>query len=196
METLVLNSLYMPIDRISWTDAITDILTGRAEVVETYADRFVRSGYRETDVPGAIEALRTDEKNVWKVPSIIRFVGKAIFRKRYVKFNRHNVWLRDQGRCQFCNSRVRMSEFTYDHVVPQSKGGRTCWTNIVVCCHPCNQRKANRMASEVGMKLQREPFQPMTLPGQVSPVLQWKDGMPDSWKSFLASVSYWHGSLD
>jgi hypothetical protein len=46
------------------------------------------------------------------------------------------------------------------------------------------------------MKLLREPFIPMHLPGHVSPALKWQDGMPPSWRNFLESVRYWHGKLD
>jgi 5-methylcytosine-specific restriction endonuclease McrA len=196
MDTLVLNSAYMPIDRISWTDAIGDLLTGRAEVLDTYEDKTVSSGSCELDVPWTFEALRTEEIGVWKVPSIIRFLSKAVFFRRNVKFNRHNVWLRDKGRCQYCNVRMGMDEFTYDHVVPFSKGGKTNWLNIVVACVPCNHKKANRTPAGARMRLRRDPFRPMHLPGQVSPALMWRDGMPPSWKSFLASVSYWHGKLE
>ena len=196
MDTLVLNSAWMPIDRISWMDAIGDLLTGRAEVVEAYEDLTVCSGAGHASLPHTFEALRTERAGVWRVPSIIRFLSKAVFFRRHVKFNRHNVWLRDQARCQFCNARTKMDEFTYDHVVPLSRGGQTKWENIVVSCMSCNHTKANRTPAEAGMKLRRAPFKPMHLPGQVSPALCWKDGMPESWKSFLASVSYWHGSLD
>ena len=196
MDTLVLNSAYMPIDRVSWTAAISDLISGRAEVVEAYEDRTVRSGNGDPDLPRTFDALRTKQANVWKVPSIIRFLGKAVFFHRYVKFNRHNVWLRDEGRCQFCGIKLRMDEFTFDHVIPQSRGGKTKWTNIVCACHPCNHKKANRTPEEARMRLRRKPAQPMHLPGQVSPALRWREGMPDSWKSFLASVSYWHSKLD
>jgi len=196
METLVLNSAYMPVDRKSWMKAIGDLLTGRAEVVETYEGMTVSSGGNITDLPRTFEALRTGEAGVWKVPSVIRFLTRAVFCKRNVKFNRHNVWLRDKGCCQFCGTKTRMDEFTYDHVIPASRGGKTTWKNIVVACVPCNHKKANRTPDEAKMKLRRQPFQPVSLPGEVSPALRWRDGMPDSWKSFLASVSYWHGVLD
>jgi len=98
--------------------------------------------------------------------------------------------------CQYCNVRMSSDEFTYDHIVPFSKGGTTKWRNIVVACVPCNHKKANRTPREAGMRLRRKPFIPMHLPGQVSPALKWHEGMPPSWKSFLASVSYWHGKLD
>ena len=83
MDTLVLNSAYMPIDRISWREALCSLIKGRAEVVEEYEDWTVSS-----------------PTHTWKVPSVIRFITKVVgmFRKG-PKFNRHNVDLRDQGRC-------------------------------------------------------------------------------------------------
>ena len=196
MDTLVLNSAYLPVDRISWMDAICDLFSGRAEVVDTYADKTVTTASGGLDLPWTFEALRTHRAGVWKVPSIIRFLSKAIFHRRRVRFNRHNVWLRDLGQCQYCGCKTRMSDFTYDHVIPRSKGGKTKWGNIVVACMDCNTKKANRTPAEAKMKLRRKPFIPVHLPGQVSPALHWKDGMPDSWKSFLASVRYWHDQLD
>lgn len=195
MDTLVLNNAYMPIDRVSWFDAISDLFAGRAEVVDVYEDRVVRSGTNSL-VPRTFEPLRTDEAGVWKVPSIIRFLTKAVFRQRCVRFNRHNVWLRDRGKCQYCNHKVTKSEFTLDHVLPRSRDGKTKWTNVVVSCLPCNHRKANRTPVEAGMKLCREPVQPMQVPGQLSPVLSWHEGLPSSWKDFMESVRYWHTALE
>ena len=32
----------------------------------------------------------------------------------------------------------------YDHIYPQSKGGKTVWTNIVSSCRACNRDKADK----------------------------------------------------
>ena len=178
MDTLVLNSSYMPIDRISWRDALSRILTGRAEVVEEYEGWTVCS-----------------PSTVFKVPSIIRFLGKVagLFRKG-VRFNRHNVYLRDKGRCGYCGLRVSRSSFTYDHVVPRHQGGKTTWTNVVVSCLPCNQEKSNRTPRQAGMVLKTKPHRPKTLPGGFN--LSWDDKMPGSWQTFLRNTAYWHGQLD
>jgi 5-methylcytosine-specific restriction endonuclease McrA len=196
MDTLVLNSAYLPIDRISWMDAIGDLLTGRAEVVDVYENVTVRSGSNcDRNLSHSFLALATEQTGVWRVPSIIRFLTRAVFPKRSVKFNRHNVWLRDGGRCQYCNVKLRTEEFTYDHVLPQSRGGKTQWENIVCACIPCNHLKGNRTPAEARLRLLREPFRPTQLPGQLSPAMAWKEGMPESWRSFLESVRYWHGGL-
>ena len=196
MDTLVLNSAYMPIDRISWMDAIGDLITGRAEVLDCYENVTVRSGSgNSSTLPHTFMALATEQAGVWRVPSIIRFLGKAVFHRRVVKFNRHNVWLRDQGSCQYCGCKLQTEEMTYDHILPQSREGKTTWENIVVACIPCNHRKANRTPAEAKMKLLRQPFKPTQLPGMLSPALAFQEGMPESWRSFLESVRYWHGGL-
>lgn len=194
MDTLVLNSAWIPVNRVSWMEAVCDLITGRAEVVEVYEDRVVRSGTGGS-VPATFDPLRTEAEGVWLVPSIIRCVGKAVFFRGYVRFNRHNVWLRDRKQCQFCGVHLKVDEFTYDHVTPVSRGGQTRWENIVVACIKCNHRKGNRLPAEAGMRLLRKPFKPEHLPGQLSPALKWSEGMPDSWQSWLIGVTYWHGNL-
>ena len=180
MDTLVLNIAYMPISRVSWKQAICWIVSGRAELVEGYEDRVIRS-----------------PSQAFPMPSVVRFLSKTVtFLTKGVRFSRNNVWLRDRGLCQYCGKEVCRSEFTYDHVLPRSQGGKTTWENIVVACHQCNQRKKNRTPKQARMKLQRAPFRPPFLPGLDSPVLSFREGMPPSWKDYLSSVTYWHGRLE
>ena len=198
MDTLVLNSGFQPINRISWSEAIGCLFSRECEVVEVYEEKFVHSGRNVgDDIPDSLSLLRTEEDGKWFVPSVIRFLTKAagMFRKG-VKFNRNNVWARDKGRCQFCDQRVSRSGFTYDHVIPRCQGGRTRWENIVVSCNPCNQQKRNRTPAQAKMKLRRTPQRPKYLPGVTSPLLNWREGMPETWRSYLASYRYWHSELD
>ena len=180
METLVLNLSYLPISRVPWQKAITWVVTDRAEIVEEYEDNPIRSAYK-----------------VFPMPSVIRLLHQVqgLFRKG-VKFNRKNVWLRDKNRCQYCGIRVSLSEFTFDHILPQSRGGKTKWENIVVSCYGCNQKKGHRTPREAGMHLRTSPVKPRSLPGMVFPALTWGEHMPESWRSFLFSVGYWNGKLE
>ena len=180
MDTLVLNAAYMPISRTTWQKAITWLWTGRAEVVEEYENRVVRSPSFEI-----------------KVPSIIRFLGRVrgLFRKG-VKFNRHNVYLRDKGRCVYCGNKVSKSNFTYDHVAPKSQGGKTIWTNVVIACLRCNQRKSNRTPAQARMRLRVQPIRPRSLPGTAHSSLAWNEDMPETWKDYLRTVSYWTAELE
>ncbi len=179
METLVLNAAYQPINRVSWQEAFRLVFTGRAEIVETYADRVVRSA-----------------RAAFPVPSIVRFVRmvRSVFR-RGIRFNRRNVYLRDKGRCQYCGDKVSLDGFSFEHVIPRAQGGKTSWENIVVACIPCNRRKGGRTPEQARMRLRSKPVRPRSLPGMGSG-LGWNDGMPHSWKTYLQSVGYWHAPLD
>ncbi|MCP3958032.1 MAG: HNH endonuclease [bacterium] len=180
METLVLNAAYQPVNRVSWQEAFRMVFTGRAEIVETYTDRVIRSA-----------------REVFPVPSIVRFVRKVTYVFRGgVKFNRKNLYLRDKGRCQYCGDRVPSNAFDFEHVIPKAQGGRTRWENIVVACIPCNQRKGNRTPSQAGMRLRSKPMRPRFLPGAGSASLIWSEGMPRTWRDYLHSVRYWHVALE
>lgn len=180
MDVLVLNHAWQPLRRVSWQTAFGWVFTGRAEVIESYADRQISSAHSS-----------------WPMPSIVRFLRKVTrFFRQVIKFNRRNVWLRDRGRCQYCQVAVSSNEFTYDHIVPRSRGGGTRWENIVVCCLPCNQRKANRTPAEVGMRLVSPAERPRRLPGPTDTTLAWREGMPASWRDYFGSVGYWTDALD
>lgn len=149
MDTLVLSTAYQPLAHVSWQQAMGMWASGRAEIIEEYDNRFVN----------------TVNKN-FKMPSVIRFI-KNVF-KRYnhknIKFSRRNVFLRDRGKCQYCTKSLSEANFTLDHVVPVSKGGKKEWENIVTCCSFCNQKKRNRGPDEAGMSLMRRPVRPKTIP--------------------------------
>jgi len=179
METLVLSQSYEPVARVSWQRAITLIWEGKVEVVEEYEDWKVKSVTLE-----------------FKVPSVIRFLRKVFGRKRAVKFSRENVYARDNGRCQYCSNKITRAEATYDHVIPRSQGGHTRWENIVISCNGCNQKKGGRTPEQAHMKLLSTPVKPKKLPDTVRLTFTYQKGMPESWKNWLRSVTYWAGELE
>ena len=129
------------------------------------------------------------------MPSVVRFL-KPVPRKKAVKFSRQNVYVRDQGKCQYCGQRVPRTDFTYEHVIPRAQGGTTCWENVVVSCVPCNQRKGGRTPEQARMPLLVRPVKPKKLPDLAHLSLSFKPGMPESWKTWLRDAVYWNGTLD
>jgi 5-methylcytosine-specific restriction endonuclease McrA len=111
-------------------------------------------------------------------------------RKKKVKFSRVNIYARDKYRCQYCGIKGRMKDFTFDHVIPRSQGGKTTWDNIVTCCPDCNCKKDSRTPKEAGMKLRKHPVQPEWLPAITIRVSQ--KSLPAAWKDYL----YWNVTLD
>ena len=167
---LILSDGYSPLRRVGWQQVIGDVLDGRAEVLEVYANRFIHTV--SESIP---------------MPAVIRFVKKvkAYFRQ-YAKCNRRNVWLRDFGHCQYCGVKVSYSEYEEEHVIPRSQGGKTCWDNIVVSCTPCNQKKKNRTPAQAGMTLRAKPVAPKEVhgPGFTVPWAE-ENVIPEEWRLYL-----------
>ncbi len=177
--TLVLDPGYKPIDRIPWQRAFTLIFLGKVDVVEEYEDHEVKS-----------------VSFSYKVPSIVRWLGRIRKTRRAIKFSRENVYARDRGKCQYCAMKITRATFTYDHVLPKSRGGLTEWTNVVCACMDCNQKKRDRTPQEAGMKLQNLPEKPKKLPETATFTLTWRKGDPDVWRQWLTSIAYWNSELD
>lgn len=179
METLVLSASYEPVARVGWERAITLLWEGKVEVIEEYEDKYVHSVTLE-----------------FKIPSVIRFLKAVRGRKRAIKFSRENVYARDGGKCQYCAQKVPRAQATYDHVLPRAMGGHTRWENVVIACYTCNQRKACRTPEQAKMALLSQPVKPKKLPDTIRLTFTVNKDMPESWKQWLTSVSYWNGELD
>ena len=90
-------------------------------------------------------------------PSVVklRYYVKVPYRTR-ASLSRRAVFVRDNYECQYCGRKAE----NVDHVIPRSRGGGHTWDNVVAACRPCNSRKENRNASDVGMRLRHPPRQP------------------------------------
>jgi len=69
-----------------------------------------------------------------------------------------------------------------DHVVPRSRGGADTWENLVWSAKDVNQRKADRLPHEAGLRLLAVLRAPKELP--VSALLRNAHGVAE-WKLFL-----------
>lgn len=148
---LMLSTGYEPLFQTNWKRAVTAIVKGRAEVVESHESLTIgtSSGY----IP---------------FPTKVRFTsgilaGKIRNISRGVKLSRKSLFLRDKGRCQYCDKRLTLGSCTIDHVMPKSRGGGHSWGNVVLCCSKCNQRKGSRLLKETGMSLEKAPCEPSLL---------------------------------
>jgi 5-methylcytosine-specific restriction endonuclease McrA len=142
-DTLVLNAdgmpvSFLPLSTISWQEAIRYMVLEKADVLSWHENWIVRSARWETPVPSVI---------------MLREYMKP---KSSVRFSRSNVYLRDNGTCQYCNTEIERKHATLDHVMPTSKGGKTSWENCVTACGPCNADKADK----VGLKPKTTPRKP------------------------------------
>jgi 5-methylcytosine-specific restriction endonuclease McrA len=146
METLVLNVAFIPISIIPCRRAVTLVATEKAVSIASYPDLFYHSS-----------------KFVIALPSVIKCIKSSYTPKHFTNilpFNRKNVYIRDHGCCMYCGKKVSLSEFTFEHVIPQSLGGKTWWDNIVVSCTRCNSQKSDKSLKKYKRQLIRAPYVP------------------------------------
>jgi 5-methylcytosine-specific restriction endonuclease McrA len=175
---LVLNADYQPLSYYplsvwNWQETIKAIFLDRVAVVSCY-DRAIRSPGREL-----------------KLASVVA-LKEYVPQNRRPPFTRFNVFLRDRFSCQYCQGGFATQELTFDHLVPRSRGGRTCWTNIVTACTRCNLKKGSRLPHECGMQPVGRPFQPSTHQLQQNGRAFPPNYLHHSWRDYL----YWDVELD
>ena len=129
-------------------------------------DLFINSPTRSIRVPTVIIAT-----NFNKMP-IKTFKGKP---------SKDGIWNRDQGICQYTGKKLTKDQSTIDHVIPRSKGGGDTWTNMVVCEKELNSKKGNKLNSEIGIKLRKDPIEPNPMP--ISAFI--REATHHTWKHFL-----------
>lgn len=140
-HTLVLNADYTPMNIVplramTWNKAIEHVWKGKAEPLHEYEDWIVRSPSISMRVPSVII------NSTYQKP------------RRFARFSRENLFLRDEHTCQYCGgTHVKL---TFDHVTPDSHGGSTTWENIVAACSPCNSKRGNNSK----IRPFKEPYKP------------------------------------
>lgn len=70
------------------------------------------------------------------------------------------LFRRDRMTCAYCGQRFHERVLQCEHIVPESRGGRWTWMNLVTACAACNARKADRTPEEAGMPLVYLPYVP------------------------------------
>jgi len=153
-RVLLLNgSTWEPLSVITVPRAINLVLADKAVVVEQ-SGQFLKTVRDKYPIPSVI-ALRT----YINVP------------RRRAHWSRKGVLIRDNYTCIYCGAQpgsvqrgrvLVKSDFTVDHILPRSRGGKDQWTNTACACYACNHRKGDRLPNEAGMKLGWEPKTPRT----------------------------------
>ncbi len=199
LTVLVLNRSYMALRVVNVKRAFSLLFRELAEVVHVDQGRYVSYDFSEwcelselarEFEPDAHDWIRTVRFDI-AIPRIIRLAVYDKLPRQTVKFNRRNIYARDQNQCQYCGRSFSTSELSLDHVVPRSQGGKASWDNIVCACLDCNIKKGGRTPAQAHLKLIRRPTKPRR-----NPVLTIKlaDGRYASWKAFLDNA-YWSVEL-
>jgi len=182
-HVLVLNKGYVAIGTTTVREAI--ILMSRDSAEGLCTSTFMTYTWDDwvsdkTNLPAVKHYIRTSSLAV-PAPEVIRLTNYNDIHRTTVKYSSKGVYRRDNYTCQYCNQRKKTEELSIDHVLPQSKGGKTNWLNCVTACFPCNNKKSDKTLEQAGLKLARQPFRP-----KWNPVIHIRDELiPDSWKSLI-----------
>ncbi len=198
-RVLVLNKHYMALRVIGVKRALSLLFQELAEVISCDEDSY--SNYDFHSWRQISQAKRTFEPHKYDwistvsfdiaVPRVIRLLTYDRLPRQSVKFNRRNIFARDENRCQYCGKRFSMSELSLDHVIPRRLGGQSTWENIVCACTRCNVKKGGRTPEQAGMHLFKKPEKPKR-----NPVIHihLSHERYQSWKQFLEHA-YWSVEL-
>ena len=159
------------------TNAATGLEIEREEHIRPVSwEAWLRLPIREQD-----QAVHTVRGPI-RVPTVIVAVNFAKVPKKRPKLCAHSIRERDRNRCQYTGRLLRPEEGSLDHVVPRSRGGVDSWENLVWAAKDVNQRKADRLPHEAGLKLLSLPRAPLELP--VTALIRNSAAIKD-WELFL-----------
>jgi 5-methylcytosine-specific restriction endonuclease McrA len=189
-SVLVLNSLFQAVQITGVERAFRLFYSGRARALSPDFSSYDFENWCDLPVDVADEVIRTPSQRI-RIPRVIQLVCYDRVPHREVRFTRRNIFYRDKNRCQYCGRVFAQRELNLDHVVPLSKGGRSCWENVVTACVPCNSRKGNRTPVEAGIAIFRRPRKPAG-----HPLLRagWIASFHEEWRTFL-DEAYWNVEL-
>ena len=182
-KCLVLNADYTPLYIISWRRAL--IWTVRhehnnnigVEIVDFFKNDYIQGTNKKFPIPAVCKVVKFRKMNY--IP---------------VKFSRKNLFIRDNFTCQYCGQFKKVSDLTYDHVIPKSQwknknfGTPTNWTNITTACLICNRNKRDRTPKQANMSMINIPERPnkntkyLPIASYLSSI---KHEIPHEWMSYI-----------
>lgn len=181
---LVLNRNYQPVSLTTARRAFCLLSKGHARAVGPDYRTYDLEEWMEYEAVDGDEAVDTPRQHL-AVPRVLLLQAYDRLPSREVKFSRRNVYIRDGYVCQICGKPGTRDTLNLDHVVPVSKGGRSCWENVITACIRCNHFKGDRTPAQAGLKLLRAPQRPRW---QHFMVLLVASGFHPRWKAFLPQL--------
>ncbi len=193
-SVLVLNKSFLPVHVTSLKRSLILLYQGVAKAVDENYRTFNFDSWQSLSIIEESKSIGLVDRMI-RAPRVIILANYDKLPKRYIKFSRANIFLRDKNKCQYCGKEFKKSELNLDHVIPRTRGGISSWENVVCSCIPCNRNKGGRTPEEAGMKLFRKPRKPEWSPYYH---ISLTNVMYKEWMPFLSLVdnAYWHVELE
>jgi len=204
-NVLILNKYYMAVQVTIVSEAVKALVKEVAVVIdEDYINydlhqwaEFTGDFTEDEDTSQKYAGLVRSPSISLFAPQVIRFPDCEYTSPliKTIKYSRKNIYHRDKNTCQYCgNMRLefrkalkdgatRKSLLNLDHIVPRAKGGKSSWENIVTSCRWCNNDKGDKLLSELGWKLLKQPIKPKWQSHVATPFQRVKKKY---WQRFLA----------
>lgn len=192
-NVLVLNRFYMAIRVINVRRTFTLLYRQCAEVISHEDDQYLSYDFDSWCELSQLTSLEKQPGEDYiravgfelRVPRIVRLTRFDRMPVQTVRFNRKNLFARDEHTCQYCGRSEPTNKLSLDHVIPRSHGGPTTWENIVCCCLRCNSRKGGRTPQQARMQLLTRPTKPRFNPLLAQSI---EDPRYECWKTFLPAA--------
>ena len=166
-EVLLLNKSWVAIGIKSVQSALSMLASGAAKGMDFSEDgNFIPTGWEDwlkLPIRDIDDVIRTTKLSV-RVP---RVIISAKYNRVPVKRRRLSIRSLTEhyrGVCAYTGRTLSKSERSVDHVIPKARGGKTEWSNVVLCDRELNSRKADRTPEEAGLKLLITPGEPKRVP--------------------------------
>ena len=182
---LVLNRNWQAINIRTPAEAFCQMATNVATALEIEGEDYMRpvlwNEWIRLPIRPQDNAVQTVRGPI-RVPTVIVLANFAKVPKKRPKLCARTIRERDANRCQYTGKLLKPEDGSLDHVVPRSRGGKDAWENLVWSAKDVNQRKADRLPHEAGLKLLKAPRAPKELP--VTALIRNPHGIPE-WKLFV-----------
>lgn len=180
-ECLILNKSWVPCNTVSIKRAISISIKERGKIVHpktlnsySFKDWISKGKEREDHETISFRDF------VYDAPTIVCASYYNDIHIKYMALNHQNIYKRDGFKCAYCG---KNDNLTWDHIIPESKGGKNSWTNLVTCCKTCNQKKDSMDVEEFCEIMNCEIPNPISLAS--TPWLLGNSNIRPEWKHFL-----------
>jgi 5-methylcytosine-specific restriction endonuclease McrA len=184
---LVLNRNWQAIHTKTPADAFCMMASGAATGLDVQGDDSIVpvrwEDWLKLPIRDEDHAVKTSRGAV-RVPTVIVAANYAKVPICRPRFGARGIWERDGGVCQYTGRLLKPGEGNIDHIVPRSRGGPSSWENCVLAHRVVNNKKADRLPQEAGLRLMREPSVPRAMP--VTALIRNHHGIKD-WQRFLSA---------
>ena len=193
-SVLVLNKSFLPVHVTSLKRGLILLYQGVARAVDENYRTFSFDSWQSLSIIEESKSIGLVDRMI-RAPRVIILANYDKLPKRYIKFSRANIFLRDKNKCQYCGKEFKKNDLNLDHVIPRTYGGVSSWENVVCSCIKCNRIKGGRTPEEAGMNLIRKPKKPEWSPYYH---ISLTNILYKEWMPFLNIVdsAYWHVELE